>query len=45
MQGTKVFKEDPTVIFLVALTQKAVAVKALRQGGYYPQGPGSGCRL
>lgn len=23
--------------FLVALTQKAVAVKALRQGGYYPQ--------
>ena len=45
MRGTEVVKEDPTVIFLVALTKKAVAVMALRQGRYYPQGPGSSSRL
>ena len=38
-------KEDPTVIFLVALTKKAVAIVALKQGGYYPHGQGSSCQL
>ena len=45
MRGTKVVKEDPTVIFLVALTKKAVAEMARRQGRYYPQGPGSSGQL
>lgn len=33
-------KGDPTMVFLVALTKRAVAVMALRQGGY-PHDTGS----
>ena len=38
--GTKLIQENPTEIFLVVLTKRAVAIMALRQGDVpMPQGP------
>lgn len=40
MWGTRMLKADTTTIFSVALTKRATAVMALRQGGILvPQGP------